>query len=161
MRLSALDLPLMIAVALIVVGVVGIARSQSSIQGDLPIGQITVEPTEYPGYYCGSHDCQLHVDATSKFAPIPAQTPDYRDWGVINQRPAGELYAFCDTDWPEVCNQKVLMLKDACEQTVEVYGNGSDRFSCAVVDDATRDAYMRTVDRDVYERTVEAWAAGR
>ena len=105
MRLSALDLLLMIAVALIVVGVVGMARSQT-----------------------------------------PAK---------------GELYAFCDTDWPEVCDQKALMLKDVCEMTVETYGGGDGRFSCAVVDHATRDAYMKSVDRDVYERTIEAWAAGR
>ena len=74
---------------------------------------------------------------------------------------SGSLYAFCDTDWPEVCNQKVLMLKDACEQTVELYGGGDPRFSCAVVDDATRDAYLETLDPDMRERTVEAWAAGR
>ena len=73
----------------------------------------------------------------------------------------GALYAFCDTEWAEVCDQKALMLKDVCEETVRMYGDGSDRFSCAVVDDATRDAYMSTVDRDVYERTIEAWAAGR
>ena len=83
-------------------------------------------------------------------------------WAIgVREARAGDLYAFCDTEWPEICDQHALMLKDVCEQTVEIYGDESGRFSCAVVDDATRDAYMSTLDRDVYERTIEAWAAGR
>ena len=129
------------------------------------------QESEYPGYYCGSHDCRLHVDSS----PIPMSTPEVPAWAKAyhicgtfgataddcDPPKIGELYAFCNAEWKEVCNQKVLMLKDTCEQTVEMYGGGDSRFSCAAVDDATRDAYMRTVDRDVYERTVEAWAAGR
>jgi len=80
-----------------------------------------------------------------------------------DELPKGDLYAFCDSDAEkyEICNQSALMLKDVCEETVRVYTDSSDRFSCAQVDDATRDAYMQSVERDVYERTIEAWEAGR
>ena len=74
---------------------------------------------------------------------------------------SGDLYALCDSDWTEPCNTKALMLKDVCEDTIRVYTDGSPRFSCAAVNAETRDAYMKTVTRDVYERTIEAWAAGR
>jgi hypothetical protein len=81
--------------------------------------------------------------------------------GAAEDEIRGDLYAFCDTDWAEICDQKALMLKDVCEETVREWTDGSDRFSCAVVDDSTRNVYMSTVDRDVYERTIEAWIAGR
>jgi hypothetical protein len=73
----------------------------------------------------------------------------------------GQLWAFCDTEWAEVCNQDALMLKDVCEATVQMYDDGSDRFSCAVVDDATRDAYLAKVEPDVREKTIKAWREGR
>jgi hypothetical protein len=73
----------------------------------------------------------------------------------------GGLYALCDAEGSAPCNTLALMLKDVCEDTVRTYGDGSDRFSCAVVDDATRDAYMRSVNPDVRERTVQAWREGR
>jgi hypothetical protein len=71
------------------------------------------------------------------------------------------LYAFCDIELKEPCNTKALMLKDVCEDTIRTWTDGSARFSCAPVNAMTRDVYMSTVDRDVYERTIEAWVAGR
>jgi len=73
----------------------------------------------------------------------------------------GDLYSFCDSDWKEVCDQDVLMLKDVCEETVREWTDGSDRFSCAVVDDATRDAYLDTLEPEIRENTFEAWREGR
>lgn len=96
-----------------------------------------------------------------------AQTPhhyapeDYRDLGVANQQPAGDLYAFCDTDWTDVCDQQALMLKDVCEDTVRTYSDGSDKLSCAVVDATTRDAYLETLEPDIREKTFQAWREGR
>jgi len=81
--------------------------------------------------------------------------------GLARAEPAGSLYAFCDSDWPEICDQKALMLKDVCEETVREWTDGSDRFSCAVVDDATRDAYLSTLEPRIREKTLRAWRDGR
>ena len=74
----------------------------------------------------------------------------------------GNLYAFCDSEQTaDICDQHVLVLKDVCEETVWEWTDGSDRFSCAVVDDATRDAYLDTLEPDVRENTFRAWREGR
>ena len=76
-------------------------------------------------------------------------------------QPAGDLYAFCDAEWKEPCNERALMLKDVCEDTIRTWTDGSPRFSCAPVNAATRDAYLETVDPDVRENTFRAWREGR
>ena len=81
--------------------------------------------------------------------------------GAAEDEIRGDLYAFCDTDWAEICDQKALMLKDVCEETVREWTDGSDRFSCAVVDDATRDAYLSTLEPRIREKTLRAWRDGR
>jgi hypothetical protein len=81
--------------------------------------------------------------------------------GMARAEPIGDLYAFCDTSWPDVCDQQALMLQDVCAETVRTYGDGSDRFSCAVVDAATRDAYLDTLEPDIREKTFQAWREGR
>ena len=147
MRLSALDLLLMIAVALIVTGVVGIARSEggcSDAVGRNGNGLAPCEP-DVPAWGKAYHTCGT-FGATDDDCVPPKR---------------GKLYAFCDTEWAEVCNQNVLMLRDVCEQTVEMYGGGDPRFSCAAVDDATRDAYLEMPEPDIREKTFQAWAAGR
>ena len=73
----------------------------------------------------------------------------------------GDLYAFCDGQLPTQCNERALMLKDVCETTLRYYTDGPPRFWCYRVDQAAIEAYLKTVDRDVYERTIEAWRAGR
>lgn len=72
-----------------------------------------------------------------------------------------DLYAFCDSTWRSPCNELALMLKDVCEDTIRTWTNGSSRFSCAPVNAATRDAYLESVERDVREKTIQAWKAGR
>jgi hypothetical protein len=79
----------------------------------------------------------------------------------LSNETRGDLYAFCDAEWTQPCNTHALMLKDVCEKTLREWTDGSKRFSCAPVNAATRDAYLATVDKDVRERTIEAWAAGR
>ena len=75
--------------------------------------------------------------------------------------PTGHLYAFCDSTWKSPCNERALMLKDVCEDTIRTWTDGSERFSCAPVNAATRDAYLETVDPDVRENTFRAWREGR
>ena len=75
--------------------------------------------------------------------------------------PAGDLYAFCDSTWAAPCNERALMLKDVCEDTIRTWTDGSERFTCAPVNAATRDAYLETVDPDVRENTFRAWREGR
>lgn len=76
--------------------------------------------------------------------------------------PAGDLYAFCDAEWKEPCATKALMLKDVCEDTIRTYGDDQwERFWCARVDAATRDAYLGMVEPDVRENTFRAWREGR
>jgi hypothetical protein len=76
-------------------------------------------------------------------------------------QPAGNLYSFCDAERKDACNPHALMLKDVCEATVRSYTDGSDRFSCGLVDAATRDAYLRTLDWRVFKETLRAWREGR
>jgi len=75
--------------------------------------------------------------------------------------PAGDLYAFCDATWETQCNERALMLKDVCEETLREWTDGSPRFWCFRVPDAARDAYLRTVEPKVREKTFEAWREGR
>ena len=78
-----------------------------------------------------------------------------------HSEPAGDLYAFCDSTWATQCNKRALMLKDVCEETLREWTDGSPRFWCFRVPDAARDAYLRTVDPQVREKTFEAWREGR
>lgn len=73
----------------------------------------------------------------------------------------GDLYAFCDAEWSEPCATKALMLKDVCEDTIRTYTDGSKRFSCALVNAATRDAYLKMIEPYVREETFKAWREGR
>jgi len=75
--------------------------------------------------------------------------------------PAGDLYAFCDKTWSVPCNIRALMLKDVCEDTIRTWTDSSERFRCIRVDPATRDAYLRSVEPRVREKTFEAWREGR
>jgi hypothetical protein len=75
--------------------------------------------------------------------------------------PTGDLYAFCDSTWATQCNERVLMLKDVCDETLRTYTDGSKRFWCYRVDAASRDAYLSTLDPDVREKTFDAWREGR
>jgi hypothetical protein len=107
-------------------------------------------------------------EAHSQTSDVPAWAKAYHNCGTFGATADdcdypknGGLYALCDAEGSAPCNTLALMLKDVCEDTVRTYGDGSDRFSCAVVDDATRDAYMRSVNPDVRERTVQAWREGR
>jgi hypothetical protein len=102
----------------------------------------------------------VELALTSTFGPIAAKTEDYSDWVVVNQQPAGDLYALWDAV-EGTGNISDLMLKDVCEDTVRAYGDGSKRFSCVLVDTATCDAYLSTLDLAERERTFKAWREGR
>ena len=75
--------------------------------------------------------------------------------------PTGDLYAFCDAEWATQCDERALMLRGVCEDTLREWTDGSSRFWCFRVDGATRDAYLRTVEPRVREKTIEAWREGR
>ena len=60
----------------------------------------------------------------------------------------GDLFAFCDAEQTDPCDTLHLMVKDVCAETIRELTDGSARFSCALADAATRDAYLRTLESD-------------
>ena len=133
---------------------------------------------------------EARADSTSVFAPIIAQTPNWNGWVKTGQRasetgvPAwakayhtcgtfgatdddcdpskhGDLYAFCDAELTDPCDTLHLMVKDVCAETIRELTDGSARFSCALADAATRDAYLASLEPDKLANTFRAWGEGR
>ncbi len=73
----------------------------------------------------------------------------------------GALFAFCDAEQTDPCDTTHLMVKDVCEDTIRELTDGSARFSCAPVNAATRDAYLRTLEPDKLANTFRAWREER
>ena len=73
----------------------------------------------------------------------------------------GNLYAFCDAEQTDPCDTLHLMVKDMCAGTIRELTDRSARFTCAPVNAATRDAYLRTLDPDDLANTFRAWREGR
>lgn len=73
----------------------------------------------------------------------------------------GDLYAFCDAEQTDPCYTFHLMLKDVCAETIRELTDGSARFTCAPVNAATRDAYLRMLEPDKLANTFRAWREGR
>ena len=73
----------------------------------------------------------------------------------------GDLYAFCDAEQTDPCDTLHLMVKDVCAETIRELTDRSARFSCAPVNAATRDAYLRMLDPDKLANTFRAWREGR
>jgi hypothetical protein len=73
----------------------------------------------------------------------------------------GALFAFCDAEQTDPCDTLHLMVKDVCAETIRELTDGSARFSCALADVATRDAYLATLEPDKLANTFRAWGEGR
>ena len=100
--------------------------------------------------------CRAHAAPLVSEAPYRATTPHE---GVYGNH--GDLYGFCDSDWKTTCDMEALMLKDVCEQSLQTYAAGDDRFWCVKATPFQRDAYMRKLEPAIREKTIEAWRQGR
>ena len=114
----------------------------------------------------GATDDDCDLPAASILTPTIKQLLDWKPSGyptTVRSYPInrGDLFSFCDAEATDPCDTLHLMVKDVCADTIRELTDGSARFSCALVNAATRDAYLRTLEPDKLANTFRAWGEGR